>query len=301
MKRNYVALLLGLALTVSSMGVYASEGTTEAATETTTEATTEAATAEASKDENADTEAIVGQVTKVSADSITITKGVLAADDEETEADTESTTDAEATTEAASEDTTEAAAEDNPEAVTEAASSQTSLTLTLTNESLTYNFADDAKLGELAQTENIEVKAADSSSDTSATEATTEKASEAVSEAATEAASEEDTTEAASEDATETGTEVATEAASEDVTEESVEVSEDGTISITADGIMEGDIVSIQLNSDGTVASLTILAYGTGTVVGEADEDTEISLYEDSTEAADASVDTEAATEAVTE
>ena len=180
-------------------------------------------------------------------------------------------------------------------------SSQTSLTLTLTNESLTYNFADDAKLGELAQTENIEVKAADSSSDTSATEATTEKASEAVSEAATEAASEEDTTEAASEDATETGSEVATEAASEDVTEESVEVSEDGTISITADGIMEGDIVSIQLNSDGTVASLTILAYGTGTVVGEADEDTEISLYEDSTEAADASVDTEAATEAVTE
>lgn len=276
MKRNYVALLLGLALTVSSMGVYASEGTTEAATETTTEATTEAATAEASKDENADTEAIVGQVTKVSADSITITKGVLAADDEETEADTESTTDAEATTEAASEDTTEAAAEENSEAVTEAASSQTSLTLTLTNESLTYNFADDAKLGELAQTENIEVKAADSSSDTSATEATTEKASEAVSEAATEAAS-------------------------EDVTEASVEVSEDGTISITADGIMEGDIVSIQLNSDGTVASLTILAYGTGTVVGEADEDTEISLYEDSTEAADASVDTEAATEAVTE
>ena len=281
MKRNYVALLLGLALTVSSMGVYASEGTTEAATETTTEATTEAATAEASKDENADTEAIVGQVTKVSADSITITKGVLAADDEETEIDTESTT--------------------NAEAATEAASSQTSLTLTLTNESLTYNFADDAKLGELAQTENIEVKATDSSSDTSATEATTEKASEAVSEAATEAASEEDTTEAASEDATETGSEVATEAASEDVTEESVEVSEDGTISITADGIMEGDIVSIQLNSDGTVASLTILAYGTGTVVGEADEDTEISLYEDSTEAADASVDTETATEAVTE
>lgn len=97
------------------------------------------------------------------------------------------------------------------------------------------------------------------------------------------------------------GSEVATEAASEDVTEASVEVSEDGTISITADGIMEGDIVSIQLNSDGTVASLTILAYGTGTVVGEADEDTEISLYEDSTEATDASVDTEAATEAVTE
>ena len=121
-------------------------------------------------------------------------------------------------------------------------------------------------------------------------------ADETETETATEVA-----TEAASEDATETGTEVATEAASEDVTEESVEVSEDGTISITADGIMEGDIVSIQLNSDGTVASLTILAYGTGTVVGEADEDTEISLYEDSTEAADASVDTEAATEAVTE
>ena len=118
MKRNYVALLLGLALTVSSMGVYASEGTTEAATETTTEATTEAATAAASKDENADTEAIVGQVTKVSADSITITKGVLAADDEETEIDTESTTNAEATTEATSEDTTEAAAEDSSEATT---------------------------------------------------------------------------------------------------------------------------------------------------------------------------------------
>lgn len=274
MKRNYVALLLGLALTVSSMSVYASEGTTEAATE----ATTETANAAVSTDESADAEAIVGQVTKVSANSITITKGVLTANDEttktdaESEADTESTTDAEATTEAAAADTTEA----DSEAATEVTSSQPSFTLTLTDESLTYNFADDAKLTELAQTEDIEVKEADGAP---TAEDATEKASEAVSEEESEAVSEENA---------EADQEAMTEAASEDATE----ASEDGTISISTDGIMEGDIVSIQLNSDGTVASLTILAYGTGTVVGGADEATEISLTE---------ADTEAATEAVTE
>lgn len=300
MKRNYVALLLGLALTVSSISVYASEGATEAATETTTEATTETANAAVSTDAGEDAELIIGQVTKVSADSITITKGVLSADDQSA-TDTEDTeTTEEAATEAASEDATEA----GTEASTEAASGDTEnaeavqgpFTLTLTNESLTYDFAEDAKFQELAQTEDIEVKAADDTSSEAASEDTTEAATEAATEAVSEAASE-DTTEAATEAASEDTTEAVSEAASEDTTETT---SEDGTISISADGIMEGDVVSIQLNSDGTVASVTILAYGTGSVVGGADEATEISL--DSTEVSlSEEAATEAATEAVTE
>lgn len=71
MRRNYVAVMLGLALTVSSISAFASEGTTEAGTEVTTEAATEAAS-EASEKEATTT--VYGQVTEVTSDSITITK-----------------------------------------------------------------------------------------------------------------------------------------------------------------------------------------------------------------------------------
>ena len=61
MRRNYVAVMLGLALTVSSISAFASEGTTEAGTEVTTEAATEAAseteTTEAATEAASETEA----------------------------------------------------------------------------------------------------------------------------------------------------------------------------------------------------------------------------------------------------
>lgn len=282
MRRNYVAVMLGLALTVSSVSAFASEGTTEAGTEVTTEAATEAAS-EASEKEATTT--VYGQVTEVTSDSITITKGDLvgeAADTENTEDTTEAAADSEETTEAAAdgtEGTTEAAAdgtEDTTEAATEAsteADAKESLTLELSTEAATYKFAPDAVITELASTEDITAE------DAAEAEATTESATEASTEAATEAG-----TEAVIGEADETtGVEVA---------EESSEAADD-KIEITTDDILAGDIVALEVNADGEVTSLAILAYGTGSYVDTTEAETDL--------AEEALLGDEASTEAVTE
>lgn len=282
MRRNYVAVMLGLALTVSSISAFASEGTTEAGTEVTTEAATETAS-EASEKEATTT--VYGQVTEVTSDSITITKGDLvggAADTENTEDTTEAAADSEETTEAASEGTegtTEAAAdgtEDTTEAATEAsteADAKESLTLELSTEAATYKFAPDAVITELASTEDITAE------DAAEAEATTESVTEASTEAATEAG-----TEAVIGEADETtGVEVA---------EESSEAADD-KIEITTDDILAGDIVALEVNADGEVTSLAILAYGTGSYVDTTEAETDL--------AEEALLGDEASTEAVTE
>lgn len=282
MRRNYVAVMLGLALTVSSVSAFASEGTTEAGTEVTTEAATETAS-EASEKEATTT--VYGQVTEVTSDSITITKGDLvggAADTENTEDTTEAAADSEETTEAASEGTegtTEAAAdgtEDTTEAATEAsteADAKESLTLELSTEAATYKFAPDAVITELASTEDITAE------DAAEAEATTESVTEASTEAATEAG-----TEAVIGEADETtGVEVA---------EESSEAADD-KIEITTDDILAGDIVALEVNADGEVTSLAILAYGTGSYVDTTEAETDL--------AEEALLGDEASTEAVTE
>lgn len=278
MRRNYVAVMLGLALTVSSVSAFASEGTTEAGTEVTTEAATEAAS-EASEKEATTT--VYGQVTEVTSDSITITKGDLvgeAADTENTEDTTEAAAGSEETTEAAAdgtEGTTEAAAdgtENTTEAATEADAKE-SLTLELSTEAATYKFAPDAVITELASTEDITAE------DAAEAEATTESATEASTEAATEAGTEAVTGEA---DET-TGVEVA---------EESSEAADD-KIEITTDDILAGDIVALEVNADGEVTSLTILAYGTGSYVDTTEAETDL--------AEEALLGDEASTEAVTE
>ena len=278
MRRNYVAVMLGLALTVSSISAFASEGTTEAGTEVTTEAATEAAS-EASEKEATTT--VYGQVTEVTSDSITITKGDLvgeAADTDNTEDTTEAAADSEETTEAAAdgtEGTTEAAAdgtEDTTEAVTEADTKE-SLTLELSTEAATYKFAPDAVITELASTEDITAK------DAADAEATTESATEASTEAATEAG-----TEAVIGEADET--------TGVEVTEESSEAADD-KIEITTDDILAGDIVALEVNADGEVISLTILAYGTGSYVDTTEAETDL--------AEEALLGDEASTEAVTE
>lgn len=284
MRRNYVAVMLGLALTVSSISAFASEGTTEAGTEVTTEAATETAS-EAEASEKEATTTVYGQVTEVTSDSITITKGDLvgeAADTENTEDTTEATADSEETTEAAAdgtEGTTEAAAdgtEDTTEAATEAsteADAKESLTLELSTEAATYKFAPDAVITELASTEDITAE------DAAEAEATTESATEASTEAATEAG-----TEAVIGEADETtGVEVA---------EESSEAADD-KIEITTDDILAGDIVALEVNADGEVTSLTILAYGTGSYVDTTEAETDL--------AEEALLGDEASTEAVTE
>ena len=274
--------MLGLALTVSSVSAFASEGTTEAGTEVTTEAATEAAS-EASEKEATTT--VYGQVTEVTSDSITITKGDLvggAADTENTEDTTEAAADSEETTEAAAdgtEGTTEAAAdgtEDTTEAATEAsteADAKESLTLELSTEAATYKFAPDAVITELASTEDITAE------DAAEAEATTESVTEASTEAATEAG-----TEAVIGEADETtGVEVA---------EESSEAADD-KIEITTDDILAGDIVALEVNADGEVTSLAILAYGTGSYVDTTEAETDL--------AEEALLGDEASTEAVTE
>lgn len=282
MRRNYVAVMLGLALTVSSISAFASEGTTEAGTEVTTEAATEAAS-EASEKEATTT--VYGQVTEVTSDSITITKGDLvgeAADTDNTEDTTEAAADSEETTEAAAdgtEGTTEAAAdgtEDTTEAVTEAsteADAKESLTLELSTEAATYKFAPDAVITELASTEDITAE------DAADAEATTESVAEASTEAATEAG-----TEAVIGEADET--------TGVEVTEESSEAADD-KIEITTDDILAGDIVALEVNADGEVISLTILAYGTGSYVDTTEAETDL--------AEEALLGDEASTEAVTE
>ena len=274
--------MLGLALTVSSISAFASEGTTEAGTEVTTEAATEAAS-EASEKEATTT--VYGQVTEVTSDSITITKGDLvgeAADTDNTVDTTEAAADSEETTEAVAdgtEGTTEAAAdgtEDTTEAVTEAsteADAKESLTLELSTEAATYKFAPDAVITELASTEDITAE------DAADAEATTESAAEASTEAATEAG-----TEAVIGEADET--------TGVEVTEESSEAADD-KIEITTDDILAGDIVALEVNADGEVISLTILAYGTGSYVDTTEAETDL--------AEEALLGDEASTEAVTE
>lgn len=274
--------MLGLALTVSSISAFASEETTEAGTEVTTEAATEAAS-EASEKEATTT--VYGQVTEVTSDSITITKGDLvgeAADTDNTEDTTEAAADSEETTEAAAdgtEGTTEAAAdgtEDTTEAVTEAsteADAKESLTLELSTEAATYKFVPDAVITELASTEDITAE------DVADAEATTESAAEASTEAATEAG-----TEAVIGEADET--------TGVEVTEESSEAADD-KIEITTDDILAGDIVALEVNADGEVTSLTILAYGTGSYVDTTEAETDL--------AEEALLGDEASTEAVTE
>lgn len=265
MKRNYAAVMLGLALTVSSISAFASEGTTEADTEVTTEAATEQASEVTEKEE---TTTVYGQVTEITSDSITITKGDLVGEAADTE-NTENTTEAAAD---GTEDTAEAATdsmEDTTETSTEAAAdTQESLTLELSTETATYKFAPDAVITELASTEDITAE------DAADAEATTDAGTEASTEADTEA-----------------GTEAVTGGADEAT---DIEVTDaDDEIEITTDDILAGDIVALEVNTDGEVTSLTILAYGTGSYVDTTEAETDL--------AEEALQSEEAATEAVTE
>lgn len=278
MKKKYVAVMLGLALTVSSISAFASEGTTEVSTEDATEQASEASVEEA-------TTTVYGQVTEITSDSITITKGTIVedaeADTENTEEETEAAADGtEESTEAAadsteenteaaaddSEENTEAAADDTENAAESSEDTQESMTLELSTETATYKFAPDAVITELADTENI--------------------TAEDAAEGSTEASSEADT------DVSDAATGETEEAADIEVTEENGEAADD-LIEITTEDILAGDIVALEVNESGEVTSLTILAYGTGSYVDTTEAQTDL--------AEEALLEEEAATEEAAE
>lgn len=70
MKNKYAAIVLGLALTISSCPVYAAENTTEATTNA-----ENSSEAETTSDSEAEENTVLGQVTAVNDDSITIAIG----------------------------------------------------------------------------------------------------------------------------------------------------------------------------------------------------------------------------------
>lgn len=70
MKNKYAAIVLGLALTISSCPVYAAENTTEATTNAENSLETET-----TSDSEAEENTVLGQVTAVNDDSITIAIG----------------------------------------------------------------------------------------------------------------------------------------------------------------------------------------------------------------------------------
>lgn len=244
MKRNYVAILLSLALTVSSVNVFASESSTEAASEAATEAIVIDGDAAAADTYVASEQTMIGQVTEISSDSITISLGTLETDaaaevnsDDASDADDTAAEDAEAATEAGSEDA---------EAATAAGSE--ALTLVLSGESFTCDLTEDVSVKELSEIQNITVSE-DASGESTDDTAEADEAGEA-------ADAETDATEEAADDA----------AAAVDTDSNAVALLDGSeTIEISsADGILAGDVVALQMNEDDTIASITILSYGTG-------------------------------------
>lgn len=253
MKRKYLAIMMGMVLSLTSMNVYAvsaaeTDTTTESA-EASTEETAEeeltevASGADSELDELANAPEVIGQVTDVSEESMMISVGTLSGEEttaaaEITEAaeTTESTetTEAETTEEEDAEEVTDAPEE---EAVAETTASQT---LTLNGQAMEVYLDDTITFQKETNPAEITVEEA------SEEELTESEAAEETTEAAeTEAETEEETTET---------TEAAAEAEPAEASEELKE--------ITISDIKVGDIVKILSDENGQVTSIIVLAEG---------------------------------------
>lgn len=252
MKRRYLALVLGLALSAASVNVFAEE-TNE------TEAVTEAVTIEITDSDlegEASEEAVLGQVVSIDESSITIELGTvtdsqaeeLSAEGEEDTADSENGTEE---TEAEETDAADASVLSQADVQIELTGEES--TLTITGNTEFYSTAEDSEeaLGEAPLSE------------------------EPVSEENTEdSTSEEESTEA-----------VQDLAAQENTSEKEEAVLETETIEISE--IQEGDFVSIVLDEEGNAASITVVTQSEaeGGAEEEAAEDETSDLSADSTEA----------------
>lgn len=223
MKRKYLAIMMGMVLSLTSMNVYAvsaaeTDTTTESAEASTEETAEEELTEDASGadselDELANAPEVIGQVTDVSEESIMISVGTLSG-----------------------EETTEAAAE-----------TTASQTLTLNGQAMevylddTITFQKETNPAEITVEEASEEELTESEAAEEATEA---EAAEETTEV-TEAETEEETTET---------TEAAAEAEPAEASEELEE--------ITISDIKVGDIVKILSDENGQVTSIIVLAEG---------------------------------------
>ena len=257
MKRRYLALVLGLALSAASVNVFAEE-TNE------TEAVTEAVTIEITDSDlegEASEEAVLGQVVSIDESSITIELGTvtdsqaeeLSAEGEEDTADSENGTEETEAEETEAEETDAADASVLSQADVQIELTGEESTLTITGNTEFYSTAEDSEeaLGEAPLSE------------------------EPVSEENTEdSTSEEESTEA-----------VQDLAAQENTSEKEEAVLETETIEISE--IQEGDFVSIVLDEEGNAASITVVTQSEaeGGAEEEAAEDETSDLSADSTEA----------------
>ncbi len=241
MKRNYAAILLGMALTAASLGVgtgAAAAGTKQSETAASAEAGTEAkkdSTSSAAKEEVDST--YIGQVAEIDGDTIKLTEGTLT---ENGKPSAENKDSKETESEQKKEDSSKEDKQKKNGETEKAEGSgkeQTALksgyTLTLGDDSVSFKFNDSTTFKELKEKENIEVV------DNSGKETETEKAS-----------SKEKESEKAGE---------------QTESKDSKKESEPETFDIKADDLMVGDVVKAELGKDGTALSVTILKYGTGT------------------------------------
>ncbi len=235
MKRKYLAIMMGMVLSLTSMNVYAvsaaeTDTTTESAEASTEETAEEELTEDASGadselDELANAPEVIGQVTDVSEESMMISVGTLSGEETTAAAETTEEEDAEEVTDAPEE-----------EAAAETTASQT---LTLNGQAMEVYLDDTITFQKETNPAEITVE-----------EASEEELTE--SEAAEEAI--EETTEAETEEKTTETTEAAAEAEPADASEELEK--------ITISDIKVGDIVKILSDENGQVTSIIVLAEG---------------------------------------
>lgn len=260
MKQKYVAMVLGMAVTLASMGVCAAEAeSTEVQTEpaeVVVEGTTEGAESG---------EIFWGEVTAIDEDSITVTVGELA----ELSADAEE--DAEIVLEDAADDT-ENASEDAAEA-TDTSSDGISVMLIPGDETQTIAITDETQVyfvygnTELA---NVEDAAAEfTGGDAEVTEVTAEAAEEADADVSMEedAAVSESTEENAAEDTAENAE------LTENIDEGDSDMEETMVDAADVDGILEGDLVGIILDQEGNASTILVVLPESEVVIEEASDE----------------------------
>lgn len=347
MKRTYVAMVLGLALTVAALPIAAAENSTEVATEAATGAAEDTAEADTEQkptedmQESMDGAVLIGQVSEITDSFLTLKLGTLApaedipeiagdaeaydaspdailentdskeaadtnetaeegmtedeaasdesADTNDADVETDDAEDAAAGTEAATDDAADAL-QDQEDVLPDA------LTITLTDESFSGTFADDFSVQELSEIQNILIAEAaaepteaaedeaGAEEDTAAKDADTAEDTDAAENTDTEAdageasADENEDTEAMDTENTDAAltsedTETADSKTGDLLTDPAAFLADAETVEISTDSILKGDIVAVTLNEDGTVRTLTLLAYGMGDVAAETGTD----------------------------
>lgn len=287
MKRKYAAIMLGLALTLSSISAYAEAPDTAKTVET---------------DKNNDSEVaekeLYGSITELTADSITLSTGTLENTENvnagftlnetpENSANTENTEDASADTDNTSADATSEDTEENTDAENSAAEENTDAENSAAEEDTDTEGSEDAVIfvldgGEqtLTLTENTQFLREESvlpteeaytddtdAEDTDTEDQTVDESSDTADEngAASDAETNEAATDASATDTSVTEEPAAEEPAADDSSSDSdtaddTDNEDDAQLkAISQSDLQTGDIVKITLDKDGNVAAVTVV------------------------------------------